>query len=158
MGQPSSGGSRISRVSVHVCGELIFTARKRSLGQGNVFTGMCRSFCSHGGKGSLSGGGLLDRDPPTETSWTETPWTETPPALRPPLYGKERAVSILLECILVCQNFHYNKLDEKQVRVMQKKEPHETPEKWDDVLLSWMEKKNVIITAICGWSVLDTMM
>ena len=40
--------------------------------------------------------------------WTETPtpWTKTPPGQRPfldrdPLYSKERAVHILLECILV---------------------------------------------------------
>ena len=50
----------------------IFTARIRSLGQGNIFTGVC---LSTGGEGvSL---------------------TETPP------YGKERAVRILFECILV---------------------------------------------------------
>ena len=27
----------------------IFTARKRSLGQGNIFTSVCREFCSQGG-------------------------------------------------------------------------------------------------------------
>ena len=43
----------------------------------------------------------LDKEPPgqrvpwTETPWTKTPWTEIL------LYGKERAVRILLECILV---------------------------------------------------------
>ena len=29
----------------------IFTARKRSFGQGNIFIGMCHEFCSHGGVG-----------------------------------------------------------------------------------------------------------
>ena len=58
-------------------------------------------------------GGLCQGDPPgqrpppwTETyppgqrppPWTET-WTETPP------YGNERAVRILLECILISQYF-----------------------------------------------------
>ena len=37
-----------------------FNARKRSFGKGNIFTGVCQSFCS--------GGVYL----------TETPWTETP--------------------------------------------------------------------------------
>ena len=31
--------------------KFIFTAHKRSLGQGNVFTGMCQSFCSQGAGG-----------------------------------------------------------------------------------------------------------
>ena len=73
------------------------------LRQGNIFTGICQTFCSQGGvsvqeglcpgrslsggslsRGSLSGGFLSGR-PPTET----------------PLYGNERMVRILLECILV---------------------------------------------------------
>ena len=29
--------------------EDIFTARKRSLGQGNIFIGVCQEFCSRGG-------------------------------------------------------------------------------------------------------------
>ena len=42
----------------------IFTARKRSLGQGNVFTGVCQSFCPHasgswGGHVSASGSGVV---------------------------------------------------------------------------------------------------
>ena len=35
------------------------------------------------------------------TPWTETPWTVTPRKETPPSYGNERAVRILLECILV---------------------------------------------------------
>ena len=31
--------------------KFIFNAHKRSLGQGNVFTGMCQSFCSQGAGG-----------------------------------------------------------------------------------------------------------
>ena len=52
---------------------VIFTARKRSLGQGNVFTPVFQSFCSQGG-------GVMSLD-------------STPP--------KKRAVRILLECFLV---------------------------------------------------------
>ena len=36
---------------------MIFAARKRSLGQGNIFIGVCQEFCSQGGGGSASGGG-----------------------------------------------------------------------------------------------------
>ena len=43
----------------------IITARKRSLRQGNVFTGVCLS---------MGGEVLPDRDLP----WTDTPWTEPP--------------------------------------------------------------------------------
>ena len=50
-----------------------FTARRQSLGQGNIFTGVCLS---------TGGRGFPDREPP-------------------PPYGKERPVRILLECILV---------------------------------------------------------
>ena len=59
---------------------IIFTARKRSLGQDNIITGVC-----------LSTG--------EEVSLTDSP------GQRPPPYGKERAVRILLECILVLSYF-----------------------------------------------------
>ena len=36
----------------------IFTARKRNLGQCNVFTPVCQSFCSQGGGSASRGGGL----------------------------------------------------------------------------------------------------
>ena len=35
---------------------LIFTARKRSLGQGNIFIGVCQEFCLKGGGHLLPGG------------------------------------------------------------------------------------------------------
>ena len=48
--------------------ELIFTARKRSLGQGNIFIGVCQEFCSQGGclllGGVCSGGCLVETPPP----------------------------------------------------------------------------------------------
>ena len=62
------------------------------LRQGNIFTGVCQSFCSRGGlcsggvsvRGGLClGGSLLGRTPP---------------------YSNERAVRILLECILVTKS------------------------------------------------------
>ena len=64
----------------------IFTARKRSLGQGNIFIGMCQEFCSQGG--SAPGGVSAPGE-----GWC---LVETPP-------GRLllRAVRILLECILV---------------------------------------------------------
>ena len=110
------------------------------LGQGNIFTGMCQSFCSqglwchflsgclvpgsfqgclcprglcHAGsvRGSLSrglSGGLLSREMSVWGSLSgglcqeDTPWTKTF------LYGKERAVGILLDCFLVtfCDKFN----------------------------------------------------
>ena len=45
------------------CG-FIFTARKRSLGQGNIFIGVCQEFCSRGGGGVCSRGGAWWRFPP----------------------------------------------------------------------------------------------
>ena len=46
---------------------IIITARKRSLGQGNVFTGVCLftggRICLHGGR-SASGGGRLGQTSP----------------------------------------------------------------------------------------------
>ena len=73
---------------------LIVTARKRSLGQGNVSTGICLSTGGGGGSvpacitGHMIGGlcpgggmgGVCQGDPP---------------------YGNERVVRIPLECILV---------------------------------------------------------
>ena len=69
----------------------IFTTRKRSLGQGHIFTSMCQEFCSQGGgawsgRGGVGlllvgGGGCLVENPPGRLLL--------------------RAVRILLECILV---------------------------------------------------------
>ena len=70
--------------------QIVITSRKQSLGQGNVFTRICYSV--HRVEGVSVRGGL---SPPPHTLDRETPWTETP------LYGKERVVRILLECILV---------------------------------------------------------
>ena len=36
--------------------KYIFTARKRSLGQGNIFRSMCQEFCPRGGGGAWSWG------------------------------------------------------------------------------------------------------
>ena len=62
--------------------EPLITARKRSSGQGNIFTSIC---LSTGEGASIHGGSLSGR---------------------PPLYDKERAVRILLECILVISSLH----------------------------------------------------
>ena len=50
----------------------VFTTRKRSLGQGNIFIGVCQEFCSQGGGPGLGGlllggaapGGVPGGDPP----------------------------------------------------------------------------------------------
>ena len=78
---------------------LFITARKRSLGQGNVSQTSFILFTG-GVPGQRTSWtdtphteNPLDRDPLDRDPWTETPWTETP--------CKERVVCILLECILV---------------------------------------------------------
>ena len=45
---PAEGGA----CTWFIISKFVFiTARKQSLGQGNIFTGMCKSFCSQGGGG-----------------------------------------------------------------------------------------------------------
>ena len=105
---------------------LIITVRKRSLGQGNVFTPVCHSV--HGGGGSsqhamgrgvciptCNGGGVhtpLGRHPLGRNS----PWAETPPGQAHPQADTpwadpisrrplKQAVRILLECTLVLNYF-----------------------------------------------------
>ena len=102
---------------------LIFTACKRSLGQGNIFTPVCQLFCSQGG--------VPGQVPPRTryTPWDQVhpPGPDTPPRTRyTPLgpgtshgtrytpreqcmlgdTGNKRAVRILLECILVFYEFY----------------------------------------------------
>ena len=71
--------------------EGVITARKRSLGQCNIFTSVCHSFCPRGGgclhPGRLHPGGL-----------------GRPPRLLQDTVN-ERAVRILLECILIWSYF-----------------------------------------------------
>ena len=106
--------------TIHQC-TSIFTDSKQSLGQGNVFTSVCQSFCSQGGfcmmslpvwlpgpmfllGVSVSGpmfhlGGLPEQRHPH--GQRPIPLDRDPPPDREPPYGKERVVRILLECILV---------------------------------------------------------
>ena len=108
-------------------GGNIFTARKQSLEQGNIFSSVCQEFCSRGGE-------YLGTYPPGQVHPTSpgryTPWAGTPPlgrytprqVHRPSRYtplqvapppeqcmlgdtGNKRAVRILLECILVYHSF-----------------------------------------------------
>ena len=70
----------------------IFTARKRSLGQGNIFTSVCQEFCPQGGGVCLS------------ACWDNIPPQELAPPPEQSMLGdtvNERAVRILLECNLV---------------------------------------------------------
>ena len=79
----------------------IFTARKRSLGQGNIFTLVCHSV--HGG-----GGVCLSACWDTRTPPSRPPQDQAPPLREQSMLGdtvNERAVRILLECNLVCQIF-----------------------------------------------------
>ena len=86
--------------------EEIFTARKRSLGQGNIFTSVCQEFCSQGGRvpgpgGYLVPGGAWSRGCLVPGgAWSQEGVWRTPP-------GRLllRALRILLECILVQYDF-----------------------------------------------------
>ena len=85
----------------------IFTARKRSLGQGNIFY-TCLSFCSRGGGGVWLGGVPVPRGACSRGSAC----SRGVPALGvpggdPPTPGQLLlwAVCTLLECILVCPKF-----------------------------------------------------
>ena len=73
--------------------EIIFLPSATKLGQGNIFSSVCQEFCSQGGS-----------TPPGQVPpWAGTsrhPWAGTPPGQVPPMVN-ERAVRILLECILV---------------------------------------------------------
>ena len=94
------------------CYTCFITARKRSLGQGNVFTPLCHSvhrgdLCpsihhrSHD-QGGLCPGGSLPRGSLSRRGQSLSRGVssrETPPS-------NEWAVRILLECILVVKNFN----------------------------------------------------
>ena len=107
------------------CHYSVVTAHKRSLGQGNIFIGVCQGFCSQeggsrqgahppeGGTPSPQQGDLPPEGgshPARETHGEGgNPWQGDPPEEDTPL-GKEappprwllqRAIRILLECILV---------------------------------------------------------
>ena len=112
----------------------IFTARKRSLGQGNIFAPACHSVHRGWGlvlvgyllQGACSGGGV---PAPGGGAWWRPPWSrhppragpssqeqapspgskhppeQAPPGPDPPGWPLLRAVRILLECILVINYF-----------------------------------------------------
>ena len=76
---------------------LVFTARKRSLGQGNIFSSVCQEYSVH--RGGLPQC-MLGYHPPG----ADTPPTRHPPGPSTPPLGdtvNKRAVCILLECNLV---------------------------------------------------------
>ena len=90
----------IEIVRLYNCVQSITTARKQSLGQGNVFTPVCRSV--HRGEGvSVRGVSLEETPPERDLPKQRPPWTET----LHPLCGKERAARILMECILLWNVF-----------------------------------------------------
>ena len=74
--------SAIESTSLFLCCgayiSMVITVRKRSLGQGNVFTAVCHSV--YRWAGDLPNSDIpLDRDPLDRgTPRTETPWTENP--------------------------------------------------------------------------------
>ena len=97
------------KLTVKFCTFWFITVRKRSLGQGNVFTPVCHSV--HRGRGSLQPPvgrpGIWEEPtlgrPPRRRPLSRPPWMPTHPDAEPPPPGyiNKRAVRILLECILV---------------------------------------------------------
>ena len=91
---------------------LIFTARKRSLGQGNIFTPVCYSV--HRGSASVHDGipPPRTRHPPDQVPHGPgIPLKPGTPCTSPPAQSmlgdtvNARVVRILLECNLVCHIF-----------------------------------------------------
>ena len=91
----SSNDSQVN-ISILLKGNAMFTARKRSLGQGNIFRSVCQEFCPQWGGGVWSRGGVW-------SGGCLVPGGGSPGRLL------LRAVRILLEYILV---FTYFMLDE----------------------------------------------
>ena len=84
---------------------LCIGTSNRSLGQGNVFTSVCQSFCSQGyacmPPGTYAPLGMHDSPPPV-TQAPMPPGHARPPGMHtPPGTVNAWAVHILLECILV---------------------------------------------------------
>ena len=91
-GDPCMVRSNASWVMVTCVGDgnniavCIFTARKLSLGQGNIFRGMCQEFCSRGGGGKYLAryppGGQVHPPPTRYTPGKVPPRTRYPPWTR----------------------------------------------------------------------------
>ena len=86
----SAYSKKINRVHSHKATSTIITARKRSLGQGNIFSSVCQEFCSQGEYlGRYTPGRYTPRQvhppgqvhPPRQVHplGRYTPWAGTPP-------------------------------------------------------------------------------
>ena len=75
------------------CIVKLVTARKQSLGRGNIFSSVCQEFCSQGGvPGQVHPPGRYPHPPGRYTPLEQCMLRDT---------GNKRAVRILLKCILV---------------------------------------------------------
>ena len=106
---PLVDGKVCLHATSHCPSNYIVTARKRSLGQGNVFTPICDSFCSGegvpslgGGEGAILGeGGLPSLGGSMKRGAVEGDTVKGEGAVKKPPLVNKRAVRILLECFLV---------------------------------------------------------
>ena len=95
---------RVSENAAFPYDAILVTARKRSLGQGNIFTSVCQEFCS---QGVVCLSACWDTTPLPPSSRHPPPGPGTPPGPDTPLHCmlgdtvNKRAVCILLECNLV---------------------------------------------------------
>ena len=91
-------------------GGNIFTARKRSLGQGNIFSSVCQELCSSVCWDTTPQDQALqpDQAPPTPQGPGTTPPDQAHTPLAQRMLGdtvNERVVCILLECNLITDSF-----------------------------------------------------
>ena len=102
----------MSLVRLNLFFTKFITARKRSLGQGNIFIGVCQEFCSQGGyllrgvpaPGGCSQGGVPAPQMGGACSCPGGGGVPAPGGVAggdPPKLLLLRAVRILLECILI---------------------------------------------------------
>ena len=76
---------KLLKINTFLFGTKIFTARKRSLGQGNIFSSVCQEFCTRGGV-CLSA--YWDTTPPPhQAKGPGTPLEQTPPGPGTPRAG-----------------------------------------------------------------------
>ena len=78
----------------------IITTRKRTLGQGNIFVGMCQQFCSQGVSASVHVG-ISPQEQDHAPPWDQAPPRDQVLPREQSMLGdmvNERAVCILLKC------------------------------------------------------------
>ena len=132
----------LRNINAFDCYCFLVTARKRSFGQGNIFSRVCQEFCSQGGGGlpqlmlgyhPRPGTAQADTPPQADTPWNKLPPPPNRPSRANPTPPEQcmlgdtvnkRAVCVLLECNLVVIVLSWN-LTEKRPPWLVKQPPRE---------------------------------